>query len=256
MVAEAYAKINIGLIVGERMEDGYHEIESYMALIDLCDVLDMRIEPSSSLSVSISRDVSYLEDGGRDLIEKAAAVFSSRFSITFALSVDLKKRIPVRAGLGGGSADAAAVLRFLFRHFGVKDDILKTAALVGSDVPFLASGFSQALVTGRGETVRRVSGLSGTPLLLFTPEKGTDTGNAYAHLDSRPRPERHLPPLSFPDKASFPNDFELVSPLPRSSCGFDGAYVSLTGSGSAWYAMFPAVEDIPRFSEGRVYRIL
>ena len=111
MQVEAHAKINIGLIVRERGENGLHPLESYMALIGLCDLLDIAIEEADEFSISIERSVPYLEDGHMDLMEKAARIFSERFSQPFRITVRIEKRIPSKAGLGGGSADAAAVLR-------------------------------------------------------------------------------------------------------------------------------------------------
>ena len=81
MRLEAYAKVNIGLIVGGSRPDGYHDIESYMALVDLHDRIDAEIRPSSVLSVDIERNVPYLEEGTMDLMEKAARIFSERFSL-------------------------------------------------------------------------------------------------------------------------------------------------------------------------------
>ena len=251
MEIKAYAKVNIGLAVGSRGENGLHSIESYMALIDLHDTLEISVVEAPVLSVSIERDVPYLAPGSKDLMEKAAEVFSRRFSRTFALSVRICKRIPSKAGLGGGSADAAAVLRVLFSYFSIDEDIRECAMAVGSDVPFLAAGFSTGFVSGRGERVERRIGLGPLPLLLFIPSSGNDTGEAYRALDSMERSIRHLPPLSFPDKHSFPNDFELVYPLSVPAWLLQtGAYLSLSGSGSAWYALFP--ESCPYVPEGAV----
>ena len=247
MRLEAYAKVNIGLIVGGRRPDGYHDIESYMALVDIRDTIDAEIRPSKSLSVEIESSVPYLEDGTMDLMEKAARIFSERFSLPFSLSLRIDKRIPSQAGLGGGSADGAAVLRFLFGRYGISEGLLETAAAVGSDVPFLASGYRTALVRGRGEIVEERTGLHGRPLAIFVPEERSSTGKAYALLDGMERPERHLPPLSPSlDKASFPNDFERVFPpqVPEAVIR-SGAFVSLTGSGSAWYAIASEGEILP-----------
>ena len=248
MEIKAYAKINIGLAVGKRGEDGLHSLESYMALIDLYDTLCIEIEDADELSVSIERSKPYLEDGAKDIMEKCAQVFSRRFSRTFRLSVRIEKRIPSKAGLGGGSADAAAILRELFRFYSIEEDIAQTAILVGSDVPFLASGYSTAFVSGRGEKVEKRDPLGPLPLLLFVPERGSDTAKAYKALDTIERTIHRLPPLSFPDKPSFPNDFELVFPLSiPQELSESNAYVSLSGSGSAWYALFPDsdVPDVP-----------
>ena len=247
MEEKAYAKINMGLAVGDRGMDGLHSIESYMALIDLYDLIDVDISLSSSLSVMIERDGQYLKEGEKDIMERCAEIFSRRFRIPFSLSIRIRKMIPSEAGLGGGSADAALILRSLFAYFGIDEDIKETAALVGSDVPFLASGYSTAFVSGRGEVVERCSGLGSLPLLLFLSAKGNSTAEAYRALDCLNREKVHLPPLSFPDRKNFPNDFEKVYPLSiPEDIASSGAYVSLSGSGSAWYALFPDNDAIKR----------
>ena len=247
MRLEAPAKINIGLIVGNRREDGFHDIETIMARISLFDIIDAELSDSPSLSVSIKGNTCYLTSG-EDLMEKAARVFSARTGIVFQLDVSIDKRIPHGTGLGGGSSDAASILLFLNEMTGYPlcySELLETASEIGSDVPFFVSPYRGAFVRGRGEVVEECYVPTGKRLLLFFPDSPTSTASAYTRIDSVPRKERHLLSLSdsFPTRETHPNDFELVSPLniyeviPQPLFASD-SYISLSGSGSAWFVLF------------------
>ena len=266
----APAKINIGLLVGGARSDGYHDIETIMACISLCDYIDITVRPADHTAVRISGNESYLthssaDDGCKgstkraDLMERAAFAFSERTGLRFSADISIEKHIPVKAGLGGGSSDAGAVFTFLNAFFGFplsRDGLVSLASEVGSDIPFFVTGLSGAIVTGRGDVVRKADVPHECSLLLFIPGEGVSTALAYASLDSRRDSGRRLPSLSgvFPSRETHPNDFErekegnLPSFIPRSliQCG---AYISMTGSGSAWFALIPGkqefVFDIP-----------
>ena len=246
MKTEAFAKINIGLIVGKKGDDGLHDIESYMALIDLHDTLDIEIEDGKPFSVSIERDIPYIKDGEEDLMEKSARLFALYSGKSFKLKIKIEKKIPSKAGLGGGSADAAAVLRFLCDYYRFPECSTALSLSVGSDVPFLVSGYKMAFVKGRGEWIEKREGPGALPLLIYMPSEGVETKGAYSRLDAINRPIRHLPPLSFPSRSAFPNDFELIQThgLPE-VFNQENAFISLTGSGSGWYALFEKNEIIP-----------
>lgn len=242
MEEKAYAKINIGLRVGKRRADGYHEIATYMALTDLHDSIEGEIETSDEFSCVIEGNDGYI-GGGTDLMEKAARAFSSLSGITFSIHLKIEKRIPAGAGLGGGSSDAAAVLRMLSSHFNTPRSVMREAAeMTGSDVPFFASGLRCAYATGRGEKLREASIPEGLSVMIIVPEYRVSTKNAYEALDEKDRADAVLPPLPFtgvPDKASFPNDFESVYTGPVPSFRASGpSYVSLSGSGSSWFALY------------------
>ncbi len=247
MRLEAQAKINIGLIVGGKRSDGFHDIETIMVRIPLADIIHAECRASSALSVDIAGNGGYLKSG-MDLMEKAARAFSADASIPFSLSLSIEKHIPAESGLGGGSSDAAAVLDYLNAFFSfplTRQELMKLAGSVGSDVPFFVSGYRSAFVTGRGDIVMERAIPERLRLYLMVPEKGSSTSLSYARIDSIPRPERHLPPPGgpFPTRITHPNDFESTI------CGIpewipdefiaDGIYVSMTGSGSAWFALVP-----------------
>ena len=263
MRLEANAKINIGLIVGERRSDGYHSIETIMARLALADIIHAELSPSPVLSVTINGNEGYLR-GGTDLMEKAALSYAEASDRTFHLDISIEKHIPVMAGLGGGSSDAASVLLFLESSFGNllgKERLFDAAASVGSDVPFFISGAKGAIVRGRGEIIEETEVPSGLSVLLSASGKGISTAEAYAALDSIARPERHLGPISvcFPTRTSHPNDFELVAPagaaFPIASGELpEGTYISMTGSGDVWFALLPP--GSPKFDNPEKYGIV
>ena len=264
MVLEANAKINIGLLVGKKRDDGFHDIETIMARISLKDRIELEIKPSPSLVVSIKGNEGYIGTG-MDLMEKAAIVFSNLTGFSFSLDISIDKKIPSEAGLGGGSSDAAAVFSFLNEYFGEpleKEELIASSFAIGSDVPFFVSGYSGAFVSGKGDAVEEAYVPHGKKLLLLVPNEKTKTGEAYSKLDAIERKKRRLPSLldSFPSRSTHPNDFELVSHNFYSSLFppeilSSGAYISMTGSGSAWYALF-SEDTLPKFDNPEKYGIV
>jgi 4-diphosphocytidyl-2-C-methyl-D-erythritol kinase len=143
----APAKLNLALAVEGKRADGYHELRSVFVTLTLAD--DVRVATSRTLEV---RNTMRVE--GEDLASRAVRAMAAATGHEPAAFVSIRKRIPLAAGLGGGSSDAAAVLRALASLWRVDADLVRIAAEVGSDVPFFASGARVALVTGRGEHVR------------------------------------------------------------------------------------------------------
>jgi 4-diphosphocytidyl-2-C-methyl-D-erythritol kinase len=158
----APAKINWTLEVLGRREDGYHEIRSVMQTIDLCD--EVSAEPSETPVFETIEGRPLAED---DLIVRATRSLEARVGRALSARIRVEKRIPVASGLGGGSSDAAAVLRLLNELHGLgisNEDLAAVGAEVGSDVPFFVYG-GTALVEGRGE---RVTPLADVPTAWFT----------------------------------------------------------------------------------------
>ncbi len=152
VVLAAPAKINLSLEVVGRRADGYHELRSIFATIDLSD--RVRIAPARTLDVRIRPDVG--ASGGDDLASRAVRAMAAAAGRAPAAYVRIRKRIPVAAGLGGGSTDAGAVLRGLAVLWRFADDLVPVAASVGSDVPFFVCGAPFAAVSGRGEVIQRL----------------------------------------------------------------------------------------------------
>ncbi|MXZ90689.1 MAG: 4-(cytidine 5'-diphospho)-2-C-methyl-D-erythritol kinase [Chloroflexi bacterium] len=162
----AYAKINLSLEVIGRRDDGYHEIASILQTVDLADTVTLRTEDGLTVECD---DASLSGEG--NIVWQAAAALANHGGIAPNAHIAIEKRIPVAAGLGGGSADAAAALRGLNRLWGLdlpEVELTSVAASLGSDVPFLLNG-GTALATGRGERVQPLSAVDGLPVLLVAP---------------------------------------------------------------------------------------
>jgi len=198
-VARAPAKVNLILSVGGLRPDGYHEIESLMAPLDLCDRVEVRLHPGRRGGVSCRVPGHPELDGDGNLAARAALALRRRLGRRDRCEIRIEKHVPVTAGLGGGSSDAAAALRCLARALGVRDRrLLEEVALsVGSDVPFFM-GPGPAWVRGRGERLEPV-GLPRLVALLAhprSPSLAIRAGDAYGWLDEarrgRPRPRRAI----------------------------------------------------------------
>lgn len=147
---DAPAKVNLTLEVLGLRPDGYHELRSVFATLDLAD--RVRVAPAKRLDVAVRPDPG--APPGRELTARAVTVLAEATGRPAGAHVRVAKRIPAAAGLGGGSSDAGAALRGLARVWRTDADLLAAGARIGSDVPFFAAGSPFALVEGRGERVR------------------------------------------------------------------------------------------------------
>ncbi len=181
----APAKINLTLEVLGRRDDGYHELASVMATVDLHDVVSVSV--ARTLDVRITPDAGI--EIGSDLASAAARALASASQREPRARIEVRKRIPVAAGLGGGSSDAAAVLRGLAKLWRVEGvDLAAVGATVGSDVPFFASGHAIARVGGRGERVDPLPGPSRELwIALVTIPVRVPTPAVFAALDPKHR---------------------------------------------------------------------
>ena len=181
LVEKAYAKINLGLKVRGRRPDGYHEILSVVQCVDLADVL--YFEPASSDQLTCSLDG--LSTGPDNLVCRAVDAFRARLDCPVqSFRIHLEKNIPIGAGLGGGSADAAAALRALNRFYDQpfsNAGLRQIAATLGSDIPFLVEG-GTALLRGRGEILEDLSWEGAVFYVLAYPEVEVSTAWAYEQL--------------------------------------------------------------------------
>jgi len=183
--ARAPAKVNLILRVGPRREDGYHQVDTLMAPIDLYDRVRVRLGARRG-GVRCRVPGRPELDGPGNLAARAAEAFRGRFGVDRSVAIDVEKRIPVVAGLGGGSSDAAAVLRCLARAFGVRDRraLAEVALAVGSDVPFFL-GRGAAWAGGRGEELVPAAVPDMHLLLAYPsdPALAIRAGDAYRWLD-------------------------------------------------------------------------
>lgn len=258
----APAKINLGLDVLRRRDDGFHEIDTIFAAIDLCDEIEVGVIPienggrAKTISCTVTgNDLLASEPEGENLCTRAAAGFLAGSGIDDEIRISLRKRIPTGAGLGGGSADAAAVLVGLDRLFPEHisaEDRAKIAADLGSDIPFFL-GSTPARGRGRGELLEGIDvDLPDLSILLVKPDLSIPTPEAYRLVGrDEPKGERDLVEelRSMLDGRPhrLTNDFEepiastwldIGSILSRLRSLSGNRYVAMTGSGAACYALF------------------
>ena len=179
----AQAKINLALRVLGKDTDGYHAVETVFLRLELGDDIEIRTTNGKrSLKCYEMRDW----PPERNLAYRAAALFADETGWPKGFEIEIEKNIPVGGGLGGGSADAAAVLRILngLAPKPISDEaLLNLGGVLGSDVPFLASDYAMALAWGRGDKLLRLDPLPLRDVQLFFPPFGIDTAQAYALLD-------------------------------------------------------------------------
>ena len=178
----APAKINVSLKILRRRDDGFHEIETLITPITLCDQIEIEKSDSSS-EIEFHCDDPSVPAGDDNLIVRVGRAFFAATKLKRAISIELKKKIPHGAGLGGGSSDAASTLLALNELFNTnlpREELAKIAETVGSDVPFFIFK-SAALCKGRGELVTPLSLKDKLSLLLLKPEFRVSTAWAYSH---------------------------------------------------------------------------
>lgn len=183
----APAKINLFLEVLDKREDGYHNIDTVMQKIGLCDTLTLEIETDKDMSVTVSCDDHSVPENEDNICYKAAKLYLDSFGIKdISVKVAIEKRIPSAAGLGGGSSDAAATLNALNKYF-KKTDTLSLASLsasIGADVPFFVCEYKAAHCLGIGEIITPCEPLEGGCVLLAKCSEGISAGAGYKALDS------------------------------------------------------------------------
>lgn len=193
---EAPAKINLTLEILGLREDGYHEIRSLMQSLALSDRLELRLVEEDELVLTCS-DGS-LSCGEDNLVMKAARLLKKTYQVQQGSAMHLEKVIPIEAGMAGGSSDAAATLRGLNRLWGLNlpmERLEEIGAQLGSDIPFCVHG-GTALVTGRGERVRKVRGPKEESVLIVKPDFGASTKRVYGAWDVK------HPPVDLVDRSA------------------------------------------------------
>lgn len=218
----AYAKVNLGLAVLARRGDGYHEVETAMALIDVADEVTVTLEAADADSVELRASLA------EDLVGPPMAVDPTNLAhlaaqrylaarraaqpdaVSVRVIVTLEKHVPIAAGLGGGSADAGAVLRLLSGSLPAEVDVAAIGRSLGSDVPFMHSGLRAALARGRGERLSPLA-VPPLPLVLANAGGGVAAAEAYGGLvgfTPRLRFEQALERLSAGAEPGWPNGLQ------------------------------------------------
>jgi len=261
---DAQAKLNLHLRVLAREDSGFHSIETIFHRIDLADEVTVEI---TSGERTLDTDSTEMGSTESNLVWRAALAFAEPTGWPAGFRIELRKRIPVGAGLGGGSADAAAVLRALNSLSPRPVDtpaLLLIAASLGADVPFLASDSVMALAWGRGERLLSLAPLPRREVALVTPDSSVPTADAYRWLDedraaATGEANANLPlEISALDLASWDsiarfarNDFEshVIKRHPAiaqdlESLRHSGARMAqMTGSGSTIFGVFDAMPN-------------
>ena len=197
---EAAAKINLFLDVLGKRGDGYHDIVTVMQEIDLCDTVTVSEQRTGGIKLTLRHRgktgiTPFMETGSKNLACRAAKLFMEGSGIKKGIGIYLEKRIPAGAGLGGGSSDAAAVLKGLNRLWkaGFSDaDLAKMGARIGMDVPFFIRG-GTALATGRGDIVTPVMSRVRFRVILVDPGFSFSTKSAYESVGRRNRSAKGFP---------------------------------------------------------------
>ena len=256
----AFAKLNLTLDVLGKRDDGYHDLKSVMQTISIRD--DIEIDIGTEKPWTLECDKEDIPTDERNLAWKAAKVYLDAMGKDpDGLAIRITKRIPSQAGMGGGSADAAAVLRALNRHYGEPLSILALAELgaqVGSDVPFCTL-CGTAMVEGRGERLRKLPDMPDCVFVVCKPEFSVSTPELYQKLDQcaiakHPDNQAMESAILAGDLGRVAeNVWNVFDPVVteehlelnyiKSLCNTYGALAQqMTGSGSAVYAIMPNFE--------------
>ncbi len=180
---KAPAKINLSLDAIRKRDDGFHEVEMIMTMVDLADRIDLTDIEGDRITVDVSEG--FVPNDHRNLAYQAAALLKKRYNIKRGVSIYITKRIPVAAGLAGGSSDAAATLKGLNQLWNIGlslDELADLGAEIGSDVSFCVYG-GTALATGRGEIIEAIPSPPSCWVILAKPPIGVSTADVYKRLN-------------------------------------------------------------------------
>ncbi len=182
-IRKAYAKINLGLDVVGRLENGYHEVKMIMQTVGIYDVLTLAKIPEG---IVVTTDNGELPTDDNNLIYKAARLMLEKYNIAQGVSIHLEKNIPIAAGMAGGSTDAAGTflgMNELFELGASEEELRELGVKVGADVPYCIMG-GTALAEGIGEKLTRLPAPPDCYLLVAKPEINVSTKYVYEHLDA------------------------------------------------------------------------
>ncbi len=265
MISFPNAKINLGLNILRKREDGYHDIETCLYPIPLTDVLE--IVPSKSFSF-VNTGLPVDNNGGDNLCIKAYKLIKKEFGIS-EVNMHLHKVIPMGAGLGGGSADAAFTLKSLNSLFELGigiGELKEMAAELGSDCPFFIEN-TPAMGTGRGTELEPVPvDLKGKFLVLVFPDFPVSTAEAYANV------QPSLPEKGLEEALSKPiakwrdlvkNDFEeslfpkypVLSEIKKELYQAGAEYAAMSGSGSTMFGIFSKTPELSLIASHRIIHL-
>ena len=185
MELTANAKINLTLDILRKREDGYHDLQMVMQSVSLAD--ELTVTPARGEAGTAVSDLHFLPTGGKNLAQMAAAAFRAATGLGGEVDVSIRKHVPVCAGLAGGSADAAAVMKGMNRLFDLDaplSQLMEYGVSIGADVPYCILG-GTALAEGIGEKLTPLPPIPACRILAAKPDISVSTRYVYEHLDAR-----------------------------------------------------------------------
>ena len=244
---KAYAKINLFLKILGRREDGYHDISTIMQRISLADEVKITVAPGEKRITVRCSDKSL--ENEQNTAYRAAELFLERAKIPARVELEIEKKIPARAGLGGGSSDAASVLSGLHECYPAlpERELFDIAARVGADVPFFLKNVSCALCEGIGEHVTPIKGdFEGKYCLIAKPACGISTKQAYEAWDRYVKnrgKKKIMSAGSFKSTGNYFAKFAFsqntdIKRMHKFIMGSGALSAGLCGSGSALFGVF------------------
>lgn len=260
MILKAPAKINIGLRILNKREDGFHNIETIFYPVRLFDEINVHITNSNTdtNSIIVKAEKQTVPLNKSNTCFKAVEAIFKAFRITdkYRMDILLKKHIPIGGGLGGGSSDAGAIIRFLLKYFNInlaenRERVMKAALEVGSDVPFFLIQ-KPCYASGKGENLHLLNNFHlDYDILLVNPNQHVSTKWAYENLgfnegDSFEPVLAGITTFNPDDKELFRNDFEkvvfpkypILERTKEALLNKGALFSSLSGSGAVIYGLF------------------
>lgn len=248
-IADSYAKINLGLNVLEKLPTGYHRIETGFCFVEWKDRFE--VQPANEMKLQLSDDSIPTDD--RNLIIKAIKVLQQYVGLSQAYHINVEKRIPAGAGLGGGSSNAALILRMInkIEELGLSDDeLIDLSRDLGADVPFFIKG-ETGIGRGVGQEIEPIDIQPNYWIVTCFPNESSSTPEAYEYCQPNPEPDFPLRRVLTEEPVDewrymLFNDLEqsvfqrirVSGNLKDQFYEFGAIYASMTGSGSAVYGIF------------------
>lgn len=211
LALKAYGKINLGLDVLRKREDGYHDVRMIMQTVGLYDKIDIYLKETPG--IEIVTNLFYLPVNENNLVYKAARLLMDEFHVAHGIRIDLKKFIPVSAGMAGGSSDAAAVLFGVNKMFQLglsREDLMERGLKIGADVPYCVMR-GTALSEGIGEILTPLPDMPQCQVLIAKPAVSVSTKFVYENLDAEGLKEEDHPDIDGMIEAIRNHDIHQVS---------------------------------------------
>jgi len=256
MVTFPNCKINLGLNVVQKRKDGFHDIETVFFPVPFYDALEILPSPNNTTTLTVTG--SSIVNNEENLCLKAFKLLKNDFPSLPEIDIQLHKAIPIGAGLGGGSSDAASMLLLLNKKFNIqieRQKLLSYSLQLGSDCPFFIID-KPCLAKGRGEILEEIDlSLAGYKMILINPGIHINTGEIFQHIKPAPpiKPIRniiHQPVATWKDELL--NDFEkivfhrhpVIKKIKEDLYNLKAIYAAMTGTGSTVFGIFNKKDEV------------